>query len=370
VEWCWNREWVADILFEDRERTRTEPLRRGEMIFDVYDSCASPCYKEFRSVVNKWLAQMPASDRAELIARFRYGGDREFGASLCELSLHAFIVGSGLRARPHPEVPGSAKRPDYAAIDQADVPLAYIEVTTVNPPAAQEAEKNRENPVFMMRAVTPSTEVAAMRPDHRLLSAVLQVGEGRGFLVKRRRYHDCIVITAAHCLPDLPPPHPCAFLEELTYRRLLGPLGTEPTVWAQLLFADPVADIAVLGTPDGQVLSEQADAYDALMTSVHPLAIAEAPMQRDRKAAGGEARVLSLAGRWRDGRVERRRGWLTFSPEEFFEPGMSGSPIINMSGKAIGVASVNFRSPALVHHLPTGLLRSIRGRALMLREPA
>ena len=150
-----------------------------------------------------------------------------------------------------------------------------------------------------------------MRPNHLLLSAVLRVGEGRGFLVKR--HHDCIVITAAHCLPDLPPPHPCAYLEELTYRRLLGPLGTEPTVWAHILFVDPVADIAVLGAPDGQVLSEQADTYEALMASAHPLAVAEAPIQRDHKAAEGEARVLSLDGRWRDGRVVRRGGWLAFT---------------------------------------------------------
>lgn len=141
-------EYGMQVLFEDRERTRTEPLRRGEALFDFYDTCASPGYDEFRSVVNSWLAQMPASDRAELITRMRYGGDREFGSSLSELSLHAFIVGSGCRANPHPEVPGSAKRPDYAAIDQAGAPLAYVEVTTVNPPAAQEAEKNRENPVY------------------------------------------------------------------------------------------------------------------------------------------------------------------------------------------------------------------------------
>jgi hypothetical protein len=194
-----------------------------------------------------------------------------------------------------------------------------------------------------------------MRPDHRLMSAVLKVGEGRGFAVKRRRYEDCIVVTAAHCLPYLPPPpHPCAYLEEITYRRLLGPLGTEPTVWAELLFADPIADIAVLGVPDGQVLSEQADDYEALVASARPLAIAA---QRDKY----EARVLSLGGCWREGRVEHRNGRLRFCPEEFIEPGMSGSPIINMSGKAIGVVSVSFRCPALVHSLSTAVLRSIRG---------
>jgi hypothetical protein len=142
------REDGLRVLFEDRERTRTEPLRRGETLFDFYDTCARPGYNEFRSVLNSWLSQMLASDRAELITRMRFGGDREFGASLSELSLHAFIVGSGCRASPHPKVPGSAKRPDYAAIDQAGAPLAYVEVTTVSPPAGQEAEKNRENPVY------------------------------------------------------------------------------------------------------------------------------------------------------------------------------------------------------------------------------
>ena len=134
-------------LFKYRQRTRTEPLRRSEALFDFYDSSASSGYDEFRSVVNNWLAQMPVNDRAELISRMRYGGDREFGASLSELSLHAFIVGSGCRASPHPEVPGSTKRPDYAAFE-AEALVAYIEVTTVSPAAAQEAEENRENPIF------------------------------------------------------------------------------------------------------------------------------------------------------------------------------------------------------------------------------
>src|SRR2546430_1217200 len=116
-----------------------------------------------------------------------------------------------------------------------------------------------------------------------------------------------------------------------------------------------------LGAPDGQVLSEQADTYEALMASAHPLAVAEAPIQRDHKAAEGEARVLSLDGHWRDGRVVRRGGWLALSPEAFFEPGMSRSPIINMSGKAIGVASVNFPNPPMGPHPPTGVFRSIRG---------
>jgi Ribosomal protein L7/L12 dimerisation domain len=156
------------MLFEVRERTRKEPLRRGETLFEFYDSCASDGYDELRSVVNGWLAHMPAADRNELITRMRYGGDREFGASLAELSLHAFILGSGCRASPHPEVPGTTKRPDYAAIDQAGAPLAYVEVTTVNPPAAQEAEKNRENPVY--NAIDAAKIPAGSALGYRLVS--------------------------------------------------------------------------------------------------------------------------------------------------------------------------------------------------------
>src|SRR5260370_28983613 len=179
-----------------------------------------------------------------------------------------------------------------------------------------------------------------MRPNHLLLSAVLRVGEGRGFLVKRPP--QCRVLPPAPCLPDLPPPHSCAYLEELTYRRLLGPLGTEPTVWAHILFVDPVADIAVLGAPDGQVLSEQADTYEALMASAHPLAVAEAPIQRDHKAAEGEARVLSLDGHWRDGRVVRRGGLLGLTPGAILLTRIAGSPINNISRNALGVPLVNF----------------------------
>jgi hypothetical protein len=139
---------AATRLFLDRERTRTEPLKPDEALFDFYDSSASPGYSEFRTVVNGWLAEMPAKDRSEVISRMRYGKNREFGACLVELSIHAFILGSGYRAKPHPEVPGTTKRPDYAATDEAGLLQGYVEVTTFNPPDSEVADKNRENPIF------------------------------------------------------------------------------------------------------------------------------------------------------------------------------------------------------------------------------
>jgi len=50
-------------------------------------------------------------------------------------------------------------------------------------------------------------------------------------------------------------------------------------VWAECLFADPVADIAVLRSPDHQALSDKAAAYEGLMGIITPFAVVGAPKQ-------------------------------------------------------------------------------------------
>jgi hypothetical protein len=208
--------------------------------------------------------------------------------------------------------------------------------------------------------------------------AVLRVGKGRGFVVSCRNYlgrFDPVIITAAHCLPKkLPPPHPMRYEWEATYRRRLGPLDGKCTVWAACIFVDPVADIAVLGQPDNQIFSEEADAYDALVGDLTPLAIADAPKmgvelltlpggrQIKTPAPGkGPAFVLSLDGCRREGRVERRGECLLFKPEDLFVNGMSGSPILDAAGAAIGVVSIDCKSPVIVDTLAAQLVRRIRG---------
>jgi len=237
-------------------------------------------------------------------------------------------------------------------------------------------------------AVTPTA------PDL-LARAVLRVGDGRGFVVERRDHfghNERIIITAAHCLPrlsppyehllSLPTPHPARYLQEETYQRLLAPLRSECTVWATCLFVDPIADIVVLGQPDNQDLSEQADAYDQLVEDMTVLAIADASPMGVEVVPGREipidgrpiktssfkaptpgeapARVLSLEGQWLDGCVLRRGGRLEFLPHEFFVDGMSGSPIVNAAGAAIGVVSVDTLSPVLVDCLSAQLVRAIK----------
>jgi len=221
----------------------------------------------------------------------------------------------------------------------------------------------------------------------RLARAILRVGDGRGFVVACRSYGDHyderVIITAAHCLPFHPQAHPARYLDEETYRRVLGPLGGKRTVWARCLFVDPMADIAVLGEPDSQELYAEADTYDDLVGDMTALTVADAPAMSfervtyegglivngqqhsevttmDRPIPGrGRARVLSLKGRWLEGKVERRHGWLMFEPQKYFVGGMSGSPIINDAGAAIGVVSVDQMSPVIVDSLSAQLVHSI-----------
>jgi hypothetical protein len=89
-----------------------------------------------------------------------------------------------------------------------------------------------------------------------------------------------------------------SYTEERTYPELLGRLGEEPSVWAECVFVDPVADIAVLSEPDNQELSEEAEAYGALVEAeaVTPFTIAEPP------------------GKPRAGEIERLRAGL---PQDF-----------------------------------------------------
>jgi hypothetical protein len=202
----------------------------------------------------------------------------------------------------------------------------------------------------------------------RAKSAIITVGAGRGFVMHGKL--DRFVITAAHCLPFFPPCCSFSFSEERTYKNLLGHIGAEPSVWAECLFVDPIADIAVLGSPDTQGLGKQADAYPALVVSARPLSISDAPEE-------GPALLFSLTGEQMSCVVRHFGGALCISDAvPGIMPGMSGSPIVAPNGSAIGVccasnsvgsadgldldgagpSSEGQGQPRLTHHLPGWLL--------------
>jgi|ERR1700722_4078459 len=192
-------------------------------------------------------------------------------------------------------------------------------------------------------------------------SSVVTVGDGRGFVVNGP-YNEPVVVTAAHCLPFFPPCHGASHFHERTYKSLLAPLGKEPFVWAECLFVDPFADIAVLGLPENQELRNEAEAYEKLVGSATPFSITDAPSQ-------DQGWLLSLGARWFRCAVEYIKeidGPLLISnPALTIVGGMSGSPVISDQGAAIGVICIGSDSgcdlpisvnPRLVRDLPSWLL--------------
>jgi hypothetical protein len=114
----------------------------------------------------------------------------------------------------------------------------------------------------------------------------------------------------------------------------LGTLdGSKKDIWGKILFVDPIADIAVLRCPDNYEMDERIDAYRELTES--------ASFVRIGKATSGHGWVLSLEGRWvrTTLKVNRRIDGTALSTGPT-EPGMSGSPILNRFGRAVGVVAL------------------------------
>jgi hypothetical protein len=177
-------------------------------------------------------------------------------------------------------------------------------------------------------------------------SVVLRVGDGRGFVVATAR--ERFVITAAHCLDELPPSMANSHESERTYHKLLAPIDEPCSVAAECLFADPVADIAVLAPPEIPELVDDVIAYYRLTSSVTALRVSELD--------GGEAvaYLLGLRGS-RFSCVVRafERGALLLSEHtEPVELGMSGSPILAKDGSSIGVVVASGgRNPSLQYRV-------------------
>jgi hypothetical protein len=124
-------------------------------------------------------------------------------------------------------------------------------------------------------------------------------------------------------------------------------------------FVDPIADIAVFGSPD----NPHADEYKALMETATSLSIGGT--LRHPVNFWVPARLLSLDGRrWFSCTVRHFGGplWITHAAEGIRSE-ISGSPIVREIGTAIGVVCIAAApweggpNPRLTHNLPGWLLR-------------
>jgi trypsin-like peptidase len=192
--------------------------------------------------------------------------------------------------------------------------------------------------------------------------AVVRVGSGgRGFVVGTD--HSRFVITAAHCVPPdrLPTPHPGNGSSELTFQDVIGPLGkrAKQKIWGELCAFSLTDDIAMFSEPDNQEISDQYDAYLEFMDGRPALKIG-APSA----AQSPDGWVLSLDGIWKPCTVHTaNNGRFLSTRGAKIEGGMSGSPILNAHGDAIGLISTAEVHPILSGCLPPWLQRLIADAA-------
>jgi hypothetical protein len=180
--------------------------------------------------------------------------------------------------------------------------------------------------------------------------AIVQVGHGgRGFIVGAR---DRFVVTAAHCVPieHIPTPDMSNGPEQLTFPNIIGPLGETPTIWCELCAYGLTDDIAAFCEPE----VDDQDQY-VKFTDAAAFAVGNPPAIGSKTSAF----VLSLDGKWKRCTVNNGGRFLHISgPDRLIESGMSGSPIVDENGAAIGVVSIG-SGPSLIDCLPAWLLRKL-----------
>ena len=144
-------------------------------------------------------------------------------------------------------------------------------------------------------------------------SAVVRVGDGRGFIVSAGEY-DRYVVTAAHCIPHtrFPRPHLANSTNELTFPKFIGPLGSARkarTIWGELCVTNLNDDVAVFQEPDGQDLHDEWTKYEKFTKAAVRIGRPPSPpISWKDDPALMDAFVLSLDGEWQSCAVQSGGG--------------------------------------------------------------
>ncbi len=116
-------------LFDDTVRTDPSPRTATEDTFAFLNRVETPFWCEVRRVLEEWFARFPADHADELRKRFRSRHPGHHRSAWWELYLHELCVCLGYDVTVHPELPDSAKHPDFE-LRRGDSRL-YLEAAVV-----------------------------------------------------------------------------------------------------------------------------------------------------------------------------------------------------------------------------------------------
>ena len=152
---------------------------------------------------------------------------------------------------------------------------------------------------------------------------------GQGILVSGN-----LIITAAHCIVfSLEGEMGLGeyFIEEI--RTSQGELKVAPLV------VELVSDLAVLGSLDNQEFAKEAEDFEKFCENTKAIPLCRSDFELFRKF---RVHIYTHKGTWMTGSAmlcSKDAEKLSTEADEQIEPGTSGSPIINDSGKLVGIVS-------------------------------
>jgi Trypsin-like peptidase domain len=170
-----------------------------------------------------------------------------------------------------------------------------------------------------------------------------------------------LILTATHCIQWTGEGRMALGTEYL--ERVTTPRGARFRV--QALAADALSDLAVLGTVDDQALPDDADAFEQWWEATPAVPLATTVPRYRRPLP---VQILSHKRKWIKAKITRfapplhLRGKMFLEAEEEIEGGTSGSPVVDSSGRLVGIVSNPASLPIVQLALPRWVLMRIRDR--------
>jgi hypothetical protein len=104
-------------LFSQIERSDPSPARYGEDSFSFLDRVDQKFWQRVRTELEKWFAEYPANEAADLRSRFQKNDPAQHFGAWWELYLHRLFNQLGFRVDVHPELADVSGRPDFRITD-------------------------------------------------------------------------------------------------------------------------------------------------------------------------------------------------------------------------------------------------------------
>jgi hypothetical protein len=124
-------------LFDVGPRTDSTFARNAEGHFTYLNRGLRLEVEKIRDVLEGWFARYPDESKKGLRAAFRSTDTWQHQGAFFELALHELLVGLDCDVRLHPEIAGSAKRPDFL-VEPATGAAFYLEATVATDTSAED----------------------------------------------------------------------------------------------------------------------------------------------------------------------------------------------------------------------------------------